>query len=58
LLSLALVLVLDRFDLRNRWVAFADTRPGVVRWTTYGSVVILFLTFHGASNPEFVYFQF
>ena len=58
LMFLALVLLLDLGAVQDRWIAFAATRPAFVRWLTYASVLVLFLTFKGATNQEFIYFQF
>jgi alginate O-acetyltransferase complex protein AlgI len=55
---LILVLLLDRLGLRRRWVEAASQRPIALRWIAYASLLILGLTFAGASNPEFIYFQF
>jgi len=55
---LGIVLALDRLDVRSRWVSFMEGRGTILRWVTVPAVVLLVLTFQGASNPEFIYFQF
>jgi len=52
------VLVADVADLRNRWVEWINRRRASLRWLVYAAVLLLFLTFQRASNPEFIYFQF
>jgi D-alanyl-lipoteichoic acid acyltransferase DltB (MBOAT superfamily) len=58
LVLLALVLLLDFSGLRNKWLSFAETRGTLVRWVAIPAVALLVITFQGASNPEFIYFQF
>ncbi|MBC7835847.1 MAG: MBOAT family protein [Phycisphaerales bacterium] len=55
---LALVLLSGRLGLRERWVQMADAHPVALRWLSYAAVAVLVITFAGASNPEFIYFQF
>ncbi len=56
--GMALVLLADRLGLKQRWLEFADARPGPLRWTTYAAVIVLLLTFTRAPHPEFIYFAF
>jgi hypothetical protein len=58
LYMLGLVLAIDAFGLRARWVELATSNARALRLVTYACVVILAFTFQGASNPEFIYFQF
>jgi hypothetical protein len=37
---------------------YVETRPRQLRWLTYACVIILSLTFSGASKQEFIYFAF
>jgi D-alanyl-lipoteichoic acid acyltransferase DltB (MBOAT superfamily) len=58
LVLLGLVLALDFSGARDKWIAFAETRGKLVRWVAVPAVALLAITFQGASNPEFIYFQF
>jgi D-alanyl-lipoteichoic acid acyltransferase DltB (MBOAT superfamily) len=58
LVLLALVLAIDRFALRARFLDLATSNARTLRLVTYACVVVFALTFQGASNPEFIYFQF
>jgi alginate O-acetyltransferase complex protein AlgI len=58
LVVLGLVLALDYSGLRDKWLAFAETRGTLVRWVAIPLVALFAITFKGASNPEFIYFQF
>lgn len=55
---LGLILSADRYQVRQRFVATLVNRPVLLRVIAYGAVVVLALTFAGATNPEFIYFQF
>ncbi len=35
-----------------------DRRPGALRWVVYAALLVFVVTFAGARNPEFIYFQF
>jgi hypothetical protein len=56
--GLAVVLIAGFFDFRKRWLDYAETRPAQLRWLTYACVVVLALTFSGATKQEFIYFAF
>ncbi len=55
---LGLILAIDAFGLRARWLEIATGNARTLRFVTYACLVILAFTFQGASNPEFIYFQF
>lgn len=55
---LALILLFELLHVRRRWLTIAESNPAILRWTVYVSVVVLVITFKGATNPEFIYFQF
>jgi len=57
-LYLAVIVLADFADLKRRWVESLDRRPAVARWVVYASGGVFALAFAGASNPEFIYFQF
>lgn len=55
---LGVLLVGEMMRFRFRWLDFVDKRPTLLRWIVYAAVVVLAVTFAGAGNPEFIYFQF
>jgi alginate O-acetyltransferase complex protein AlgI len=57
-IGLLMVLLAGYFDFRKRWMDYVETRPRQLRWLTYACVIILSLTFSGASKQEFIYFAF
>jgi alginate O-acetyltransferase complex protein AlgI len=54
----ALMLLLDAVRAERRWVEWISNRPVLLTVVTYVALVVLALTFMGASNPEFIYFAF
>lgn len=58
LFYLGLLLLAERGDWRTQWTNWIERQPIATKWVTYTSVVILVFTFAGASNSEFIYFQF
>jgi hypothetical protein len=55
---LAMLVLVEALGLRSRWLALGADRPWLVRFTAYFACVVLVYTFAGASNREFIYFQF
>jgi alginate O-acetyltransferase complex protein AlgI len=58
LLMLIVVLLADKAGIRERWIEWTARRTASLRWLVYAAILLLFLTFQKASNPEFLYFQF
>ena len=55
---LLLVLVAERFRLSHHWMRFAEGHPVALKWLVILAFAFFVLLFRGASNPEFIYFQF
>jgi alginate O-acetyltransferase complex protein AlgI len=53
----ALVLF-QALGLKRRWIALSEFSPTSVRVVAYAAFIIFVYTFGGASNREFIYFQF
>lgn len=58
LAALALLIAAEITRLRIFWLREADRRSTLLRWVVYASIIVLLITFAGAQNPEFIYFQF
>jgi alginate O-acetyltransferase complex protein AlgI len=57
-LYLACVVVGGLAGIKQRWLEALASRPVLARWVAYASAAAFALVFAGASNPEFIYFQF
>ncbi|MDJ0701711.1 MAG: MBOAT family O-acyltransferase [Leptolyngbyaceae cyanobacterium MO_188.B28] len=55
---LGLILLIERLKLKQGWTLWFQEKPKFTKWVTIASAIALFFTFAGASNPEFIYFQF
>ena len=55
---LGFILSVERLNLKQSWITWMQGEPRITKWVAVASVIALCCTFAGASNPEFVYFQF
>ena len=58
LLYLAILLLAELASAKEYWVAYVQGAPRSARWLAYAAFAVFVLTFAGAENPEFIYFQF
>ena len=56
--GLTLVLVAEWFNLKQRFLAWSETRETAMRWLVYACMAIFAVTFSRAPNQEFIYFAF
>ena len=56
--GLALILVAELLDLKQRFTNWFDTRQTALRWVVYACVAAFAVTFSRAPNQEFIYFAF
>lgn len=55
---LALVLLVQWGDVKQRWMSWAQMHPNLLKWIVYTIAIALIFTFAGASSSNFIYFQF
>jgi D-alanyl-lipoteichoic acid acyltransferase DltB (MBOAT superfamily) len=55
---LGLLILVERCDLKRHWLTLGASKPTMVRFLAYVAFIVFLYTFGGASNREFIYFQF
>ncbi|TAE98015.1 MAG: hypothetical protein EAZ79_09055 [Oscillatoriales cyanobacterium] len=58
LFYLALVLLVQWGDVKQRWMSWAQMHPNLLKVIVYTIAIALIFTFAGASSSNFIYFQF
>lgn len=58
MLVFALLVVFEVMGVRHKAIAWLKASEAATLWIGLAAAAVLALTFRGASNPEFIYFQF
>lgn len=58
LLYLVLMLVAERTHTKRHFLDFCERHPAMAKWLAVVMFIVFALTFRGAANPEFIYFEF